>query len=133
MAEFLEGSCLCEAVTFTITLPHTQFVHCYCSRCRKVSGTSRASNILAPADQLEWNSGEDLILRFDLPEAQSFANAVCRVCLTRVPHVTRSGRSAIVPAGAVDTPIQEGPGRHVHWESRCAWALDSEADLPHDP
>ena len=133
MPEYIEGSCLCEAVSYFLELPYESFVHCYCSRCRKATGTARASNILSLAERLNWETGEELILRYDLPEAQSFATAVCRICLAPVPHLTRSGLRVIVPAGSVDTPLEEGPVRHVEWESRCAWASDDETDLPRDP
>lgn len=133
MSEFLEGSCLCEAVSYTLELPYESFVHCYCTRCRKATGTARASNLLAPAEHLSWESGEELVLRYDLPEAQSFATSVCRVCLSPLPHLTRCGLRVIVPAGSVDTPMQEGPTRHSQWESRCAWVSEDETDLPRDP
>jgi len=133
MSEFLEGSCLCEAVSYTLELPYDRFVHCYCSRCRKATGTARASQLVAPSEQFVWESGEELALRYDLPEAQSFATSVCRICLSPLPHLTRSGRSVVVPAGSLDTPLEEGPTRHVEWESRCAWFSEHETDFPHDP
>ena len=72
----LNGSCLCRAVRYQMTPPFMRFSHCYCSRCRKATGGVRATNIAVPIDQFRWTQGEELIARFDLPEAKSFARQI---------------------------------------------------------
>jgi hypothetical protein len=59
--------------------------------------------------------------RFDLPQARSFATAFCKQCGSPMPHLTRSGREAIIHAGAFDDPLGAAPDRHVHWASRANW------------
>jgi Glutathione-dependent formaldehyde-activating enzyme len=70
---------------------------------------------------LRWLRGEASVVRFDLPQAQSFATAFCRTCGSPMPHVTRSGREAIVPAGGFDEPLGAAPDRHAQWSSRADW------------
>ena len=96
------GSCLCGSVTFAVDLPFDRFIHCHCSRCRKATGTAHASNAVVKAAALRWLQGEELVVRYDLPTARSFATSFCRTCGSPLPHLTRSGREAIVPAGAFD-------------------------------
>ena len=71
--EALTGSCLCGAVTYQLSPPFLQFVHCHCSRCRKATGTAHATNLYTHPDNFTWTSSDDNVARYDLPSAKSFA------------------------------------------------------------
>ncbi|MGO9397989.1 MAG: GFA family protein [Xanthobacteraceae bacterium] len=86
------GSCLCGSVTFAVDLPFDRFVHCHCSRCRKATGMAHAGNAVVKAAALRWLRGGELVVRYDLPTARSFATSFCRRCGSPLPHFTRSGR-----------------------------------------
>jgi hypothetical protein len=115
------GGCLCGAVAFEVEGPFDRFLNCHCSRCRKASGTAHSCEVIVQAAALKWLRGEASVGRFDLPQARSFATAFCKSCGSPMPHLTRSGRQAIVPAGAFDEPLGAAPDRHVHWSSRADW------------
>jgi len=66
---------------------------------------------------------------FDLPEAQSFATTFCSRCGSPLPHLTRSGRSVIVPAGSLDTEPSSRPECNAYWDSRASW-MCGEGELP---
>jgi hypothetical protein len=125
----VHGSCLCGSVTFAVELPFDRFVHCHCSRCRKASGTAHATNAVAKADAFRWLQGEELVVRYDLPTARSFATSFCQLCGSPLPHLTRSGREAIIPAGSFDDELGVKPERHIHWSSRANWDVHGN-DLP---
>jgi hypothetical protein len=40
------GSCLCRSVQYEVSGEPQRFNHCHCRRCRKVTGTEHASNLL---------------------------------------------------------------------------------------
>jgi hypothetical protein len=122
----VRGSCLCGSVVFEVDTPFDRFVNCHCSRCRKTTGTAHASNAVVKADALRWLHGKEMIARYDLPTARSFATSFCQRCGSPLPHVTRSGREAIIPAGAFDDPLSVRPDRHVQWSSRANWYLHGE-------
>jgi len=126
----LHGGCLCGAVSFEIDPPHARFVRCYCSRCRKATGSACASNLYVAPHQLRWLAGIAEVVRFDLPDARSFATSFCRRCGSPLPHATRSGRELIVPAGALDGGLHHGPTRRAHWASRASWLAEHEDGLP---
>lgn len=125
----VRGSCLCGGVVFEVDTPFDRFLNCHCSRCRKATGTAHASNAIVRPDALRWLQGEDLVARYDLPEAKSFATCFCRRCGAPLPHLTRSGNAVIVPAGSFDDPLGISPQRHVHWASRADWYAHGE-DIP---
>lgn len=99
------GSCLCGEVAFEVEGPFERFLNCHCSRCRKATGTAHSCEVIVKADALRWLRGEAFFVRFDLPNARSFATAFCKICGSPMPHLTRSGREAIVHAGAFDQPL----------------------------
>jgi hypothetical protein len=120
MATF-RGSCLCGAVAFAVEGPFDRFLNCHCSRCRKASGTAHSCEVIVKAAALRWLKGAESVVRFDLPQARSFATAFCRTCGSPLPHLTRSGCEAIIPAGGFDEALGAAPDRHVHWASRADW------------
>ena len=120
MAAF-RGSCLCGEIAFEVEGPFDRFLNCHCSRCRKATGTAHSCEVIVKAEALRWLRGEASVTRFDLPNAHSFATAFCKLCGSPMPHLTRSGREAIIHAGAFDERLDATPDRHVHWTSRADW------------
>jgi len=125
MAAF-RGSCLCGEVAFEIEGPFDRFLNCHCSRCRKATGSAHSCEVIVKAPALCWLKGEGSVARFDLPQAKSFATAFCKRCGSPMPHLTRSGREAIVHAGAFDEPLAATPYRHAQWSSRADWYVHGE-------
>lgn len=117
----IRGSCLCGGVAFEVEPPVLRFGYCYCSRCRKATGAGRAANLYVLPAQLTWRSGQELVSRWDLPSARSFATAVCTRCGCPVPHATRSGREMVVPAGSLDDPPPFAPREELELGSRAPW------------
>jgi hypothetical protein len=126
----LQGSCLCKSVRYQVSTPFMRFGHCYCSRCRKATGGVRSTNIAVPIGQFRWTQGEALVKRFDLPEAKSFARQICGNCNCPVPHASRDGTRAIVPAGTLDDVPPGKPSLQGHWSSRVSWVEVNESELP---
>jgi hypothetical protein len=85
--------------------------------------------VIVEASSLRWLHGEASVVRFDLPSARSFATAFCKKCGCPMPHLTRSGREAIVPAGSFDAPLGAAPDRHVQWASRADWYVHGDGLL----
>jgi len=78
------------------------------------------------AQALRWLRGEASVARFDLPNARSFATALCKICGSPMPHLTRSGREAIIHTGAFDEKLDATPDRHVQWSSRAEWYVHGD-------
>ncbi|MBI3517116.1 MAG: GFA family protein [Proteobacteria bacterium] len=125
----VRGSCLCGAVAFEVRLPFGRFVNCHCNRCRKTSGSAHSANAAVAPEAFRWTRGETAVTRYDLPPARSFATAFCSTCGSPLPHLTRSGREVIIPAGTLDDDPGVKPDRHIHWSSRAAWTCPA-SDLP---
>lgn len=121
----IQGSCLCETVSFEVSPPFKLMVHCHCSRCRKVTGTGHATNIIADPEQFKWLSGEEAVTRYDLPTAKSFGKWFCHHCGSPVPRLSRGSGMMVIPAGSLNTAPPHSPTDHIFWGSRAPWACDS--------
>lgn len=128
MSTELRGSCLCGTVRFVVQGPVDAFYLCYCSRCRKASGSAHASNLFAPAANLRWVSGEDAIRRHELATARYFARCFCGTCGAPVPSVSRRDpERVLIPAGALDDEPEIRPQRRIHCADQAAWSKDLDS------
>ncbi|KAF1712137.1 aldehyde-activating protein [Pseudoxanthomonas kalamensis DSM 18571] len=124
----LTGSCLCGGVRYTVNGELQRFVHCHCSRCRKATGTGHASNLFVRGT-LEWQSGEDQVRAYKVPEAERFANAFCTQCGARVPRFSPQLQLVMVPAGSLDDVPDMLPSARIFQDSRAPWSCDG-TELP---
>lgn len=123
------GSCLCGAVQYNIKGSPVRFYHCHCARCRKVSGTGHATNIMIQANKVDWLKGESEITRYKVPEAERFTNAFCQTCGSRLPRFDDVLGMVILPAGSLEVDISIKPEARIFWDSRAEWSCSGD-DLP---
>ncbi|TYC51202.1 GFA family protein [Rhodobacterales bacterium] len=120
-----KGSCLCGAVAFTIKGDLQAFFLCHCSRCRKVSGSAHAANLFAPDATITWESGEKNARIYSHPETR-FGRSFCCECGGALPRKAADGKSLVIPAGCLDTPVEINPTAHIFTASRANWDHDLE-------
>jgi hypothetical protein len=124
--ETLTGTCLCGEITYEARAPFLRFVHCHCLRCCKATGSAHATNLYVDPNRFTWTSGQDRLVRFDLPTAKSFATTFCRRCGSPLPHQTRSGREMVVPAGSLDREPSLRPTARIFWDSAVPWTCSGD-------
>jgi hypothetical protein len=124
MSQEISGACLCGSIRYTVTGPFDRFYFCYCSRCRKATGTAHASNIFTTPDRIKWLSGKDNVRRFELPEAERFCKTFCKECGSAVPGVSRDGKMLMIPAGGLESDPGIRPQAGIFWMDRAAWYDD---------
>jgi hypothetical protein len=120
----LGGSCLCGAVNYRVRGPWLRFMHCHCSRCRKVTGTGHASNLFTMAENFRWTKGEREVRRYELPSAARFTTSFCNQCGGRLPSVSRDGKTVNIPAGSLDDTPAMKPQARIFWDSRAPWSCE---------
>ena len=127
----LTGSCLCGAVRYAATGEAQRFYHCFCSRCRKATGTGHGSNLFLQGT-LTWERGEDQVVHYKLPTAEHFTNSFCRTCGGRVPRFIEKIGMVFIPAGSLDDEPDIGPQARIFCGSRADWSCTT-AELPEFP
>ena len=132
MNKLTRGSCLCQAVTYQFRGPEFVFQYCHCSRCRKFTGSAHASNIIIDPKQFEWIDGEEMIGRFDHPDAKHFATCFCKRCGSSLPWHSQGGTAVIIPAGTLDEDPQIKPTQNIFWKDRAPWREEVAALAQYD-
>jgi len=118
--DILKGSCLCGAVSYSVTHQPTQFYFCHCEQCQKVTGSGFAANMIAPVDSIYWQSGEELLTHFEHP-SRAFSKTFCSLCGSGVPHINKSKTSLVIPAGSLDEIPDIKPNANLFVSETAAW------------
>ena len=121
MEEKWRGSCLCGKVHYEISGPLKIFQYCFCSRCRKFTGSAHSANLFVPPERFRWTTGEEWIGRYEHPEAKYFATVFCKNCGSSLPWAVKGGKNVVVTAGTLDDDPHIRPFQNVFWASRAPW------------
>lgn len=117
----LAGSCLCGAVEYLVKTEVKKFYFCHCEQCRKITGSSFASNILAKPSEITWISGSKIIKRFDYPGAKTYTKVFCSSCGSGLPFLNQSGNTLFIPADSLDSSIGIKPDNNIFWGDKASW------------
>ncbi len=123
--ETLAGSCLCGSIQFTVSGDPQKFYHCHCRRCRKLSGTGHATNLLVKADAVSWNEGKSLLGYYKVPDAELFYSQFCTQCGSPLPRTVPEIGMVVIPAGSLDCSTEIQPQARIFWDSRAEWSCQA--------
>jgi len=122
------GHCLCGAVRIEIAGEFLHAYYCHCSRCRRASGSSFATNGFVKAEDLRLVAGEDALSAWE--STPGVFRRFCGRCgshlfneNTHVPQI-RSVR-----LGCIEGDPGIRPSRHIFVGSRAPW-LEITDGLP---
>ena len=125
----VSGSCLCGKVSYQLNGNLGIFQYCYCSLCRKSTGSAHASNVFVSPEQFKWASGEELVGTYFPESTKYYATAFCKNCGSFLPWFSKSGKAVIVPAGTLDDDPGLRPSKNIFCASRADWYVE-EGSLP---
>lgn len=123
----MNGSCLCGAVTFTLTGQPRDVIACHCTQCRKTSGHFVAATSV-PDEDLQVTGEAALTWYRSSPEAQ---RAFCSVCGSQLFWKPANTDRVSVMAGSLDGAT----GLTISKQIFCADKGDyyDLPDVPMDP
>jgi hypothetical protein len=130
--KILNGSCLCGEIAYQIEGPFNVFQYCHCSRCRKFTGSAHASNLFVPPEHFKWTRGEELLGRYEHPEAKYFATNFCKQCGSSLPWAVKGGKNIIVTAGTLDEDPEIKPKWNIFWKFKAPWFEGTDQLLRYD-
>ncbi len=79
---------------------------------------AHVSYMMMPLSGLHFTRGEDLLITYEVPEAQHFKHAFCRVCGSSMPRADATRSVGIVPMGSLDDDPGVRPTVHIYAGSR---------------
>jgi hypothetical protein len=116
----IHGSCLCGAITFKCQNSFTEFHFCHCTQCQKTSGSAHVANLFTSPDNIEWLSGKERIIRYDVP-GRTISTAFCGTCGSPVPYLSLNGDDLLVPAGCLDGEPNYLEQDNIFWHEKASW------------
>jgi len=119
--EGVEGGCLCGAVGFAVAAIPRRIINCHCSLCRHSRGTAFGSTLLTAPERFNFTRGNEHVATYQLPAPRTYSASFCTRCGSIVPKVVPRLGLALVPAGAVDTPLAPLPVVHIYVGSKAPW------------
>lgn len=127
MTKGFAGSCLCGAVRYEANVPPAVAGHCYCTDCRKASGTSHCTHAAVPESELTVTGD---VKFFDKPadSGNIVSRGFCPNCGSAV-YSRNSGMPgmAFVRASSMDDLDTAVPQMTVYASRAPSWArIDSE-------
>ena len=117
----ITGGCLCGSVRYEVTQAPVWSHNCHCSRCRRAGGAAFASILFFPEEAFSYASGEELLSRFKVPEAESFTHVFCSRCGSSLPFSSKVPGLVGVPMGTLDGDPGSGPRAHIFVDSKAPW------------
>ncbi|WP_346797267.1 GFA family protein [Halomonas sp. Bachu 37] len=123
----LEGSCHCQAVTFSVKSHHPYpFNRCYCSVCRKTAGGGGYAINLGADNKTLSVSGEEHISIYRAlinGERSTGERHFCKRCASALWVYDPDWPELVHPfASAIDTPLPSPPElTHMMLGSKAAW------------
>lgn len=122
----IAGSCLCGAIAFEIDPTGIVLsVGCFCTNCRKVSGSQHGIYLQVRRDSFVWISGEDHVAKFESSPGNS--RGFCKTCGCVAPVATTYG-AIRVPGGGLDQDPGVTPGVVLFKASKAGWCGTDEAE-----
>jgi len=119
----LTGGCLCGALRYEARGAPQFMGHCYCSDCRKASGSGFIPFMMYPAAQLTI-TGEARVHMTDLGGGRVAHRNSCSVCHSLVfGGVRGSSEWHTVYAGTLDEPQHFVPAVAIYTQGKPDWAL----------
>jgi len=122
----LSGSCLCGALSFSVTGEPARFMHCHCSRCRKATGTGHASNLFVKDGALNWAGDTGLLQSYKIPEAERFTRTFCSRCGGPLPREIHGMNLVMIPAGTLDDEPNIKPQARIFCDSKVSWSCTAD-------
>lgn len=119
------GSCLCGSVQYAVHGEVLKFYHCHCRRCRKLTGTGHASNLMVKTNAVDWIKGESLLGYYKVPEAERFYSQFCKQCGSPLPKLVPQRSMVVIPAGSLDSEPDIEPEARIFWDSRADWSCEA--------
>ena len=111
----VEGGCLCGAIRYSIIGEPVVQLYCYCSDCRKVSGSDAYAAYVVPRANLTLEKGQPVSYSVTAKSGRTNTRNFCASCGSRLWADLDTGLAS-VSGGSFDDPEHFSPTM-VHCES----------------
>jgi len=121
----MKGSCLCGCVTFSFKTFDSKIANCHCSMCRKFSGAAYGTFGTVKAENINWESGFELIKIFN--SSQQAHRGFCSTCGSSIFYqLTKPNAPFEIALGLLETEPTESVSANIFCAYRPNWPRNIE-------
>lgn len=116
------GSCLCGAISYSLSATPKAATHCHCRQCQKAHGAAFATYVSVKASDFVIDRGHEHLKRF--ASSTDVTRQFCAQCGSSLTWQKHSGewQSWIcISLATLDTPFVPAAFKHVYADSAPAW------------
>lgn len=110
------GSCLCEAIEYTVDDELETVVNCHCQFCRKAHGAEFVPVAMISDDKLKIEHGQELLSKFAVANGAAF-RCFCSACGTRLFNHSPAANFISVVTATITSSADLAPLANVNMES----------------
>jgi hypothetical protein len=122
----VQGSCLCGAVHFEVSLPTLFCAHCHCSLCRRSHGAAFVTWFAVTRDQFRVTAGESVLSHHR--SSDHATRSFCGRCGSSLFfESTHYPDKVDIVLSNMEAPIDRVPEMHAYFDHRAAWISVSDA------
>jgi hypothetical protein len=122
----LAGRCMCGAVHYVVVDAFRYAANCYCSHCRRATGSAFKPFAGIERDKMAVTEGGDRLLIFGDERAH---DARCGTCGSFLYSVVRDGAFVHIAMGTLTDEPTIRPSEHIFVGSKAQWFTIND-DLP---
>jgi hypothetical protein len=116
----LTGSCLCGGVNYEIDGELGTVTNCYCSLCRKMSGSAFASGATIPTTAFRIVAGSALLKEWE--SSPGYHRVFCGRCGSPIlKRKAKEPNNLRLRVGTLDTDPGVKISKHNHVSSKAPW------------
>jgi len=129
MADALNGSCLCGAITYRVTLPLVDAGYCHCRLCQRSSGAPVLAWLTVPVAGFAYTQGRPADFRSSAHSQREF----CGACGTQLAFRRLAAPTTVdVTLASLNDPAAVAPEYHIWRASRIPWFETTDTLPRHD-
>lgn len=121
------GSCLCGAVTYTVSELPGPMLLCHCRTCRKTHASAFKVGTLVARANMEWTSGEHLLKGFESSPGK--LRLFCSECGTHLMSARDEADHVALAVATLDTDPGLKPELQIWVSDKAGW-FDPDPNIP---
>ena len=128
----LNGSCLCGAIRYTISVPVTELRACHCTHCQKASGAAGSVNAVVPGASFNITQGAPKRYAATAESGRTLYRYFCGDCGSPIySHRATTPETLVVRAGTLDDSSAMKITMNIWTRSAQLWAWIDPASKQH--
>jgi len=117
----IHGSCLCQAITFTIANEPVKVSHCHCLMCQKAHGAAFATYARVKRCDVTYLTGSNSLKTYN--SSSDVLRKFCGECGSNIEWgcSERMPQWVAIAVASFDQPVNYTTIKNLHLDSRACW------------